>query len=62
MRLQEWIESTGINDKIYDLVEKSYRRGYNDGLAGRNRIFQDPEMDRVATDLIDRVLGGVDDG
>ena len=56
MRLQEWIESTGINDKIYDLVEKSYRRGYNDGLAGRNRIFQDDEMDRLATHLIGRVI------
>ena len=56
MRLQEWIESTGINDEIYKLVEKSYRRGYNDGLAGRNRIFQDDKMDRIATDLIGRVL------
>ena len=56
MRLKEYIEETGINEKIYGFAEKMYQRGYNDGIQGRNRIFQDEEMDKIATDLIGRVL------
>lgn len=56
MRLTEWIEKTGINDAVYRLAEKAYRKGYNDGLLKANRIFQDDEMDKIATDLIGRVL------
>ena len=56
MRLTEMIESSGINEQIYSLAEKMYRKGYNDGFAGRNRIFQDAEMDKIACDLIGRVI------
>ena len=56
MRLTEMIESSGINEHIYSLAERAYRKGYNDGLAGRNRIFQDEAMDKIACDLIGRVI------
>ena len=56
MRLTEMIEQSRINEHLYSLVERAYRKGYNDGLMGRNRIFQDEVMDKIACDLISRVL------
>ena len=56
MRLKEWIEKQGINDAIYTLVERTYRKGYNDGLLRANSIFNDDQTDKLATDLIGRVF------
>jgi len=56
MRLNEWIERQPITDAVYSLAEKAYKKGYQDGLLRANRIFQDEEMDRIATDLISRVI------
>lgn len=61
MRLKEFIQSSGINEQIYSLCQKIYQRGYNDGLTGRNRIFQDDEMDKIACDLISRVINNKDE-
>jgi len=56
MRLKEWIEKQGIIDAIYTLVERTYRKGYNDGLLRANSIFNDDQTDKLATDLIGRVF------
>ena len=56
MRLNEWIEKQPITDAVYKLAENAYRKGYQDGLLRANRIFQDEELDRIATDLISRVI------
>jgi len=56
MRLNEWIEKQPITDAVYKLAENAYRKGYQDGLLRANRIFQDDEMDKLACDLISRVI------
>ena len=56
MRLKEMIEATRINERIYSFAQKIYQKGYSDGIQGRNRIFQDEEMDKIACDLISRVV------
>ena len=62
MRLQEWIEKQGVNDAIFKLAENAYRKGYNDGLIKANQIFADEEMDKLATDLISRVIDNEEGG
>ena len=60
MRLNEWIGNQGVNEAIYKLAENAYKKGYNDGLMKVNQIFQDDQMDKIATGIMDHVFAGGD--
>ena len=56
MLLQEWMQIKGVDLDIFAVLEKVYNKGYRDGERKRNRVLNEEEQDRVADDLIRRVL------
>ena len=56
MMLQEWMQIKGVDLDIFAIFEKVYNKGYRDGERKRNRVLNEEEQDRVADDLIRRVL------
>ena len=56
MLLQEWMQIKGVDLDIFAVLEKVYNKGYRDGARARHRVLNDEELDRVADDLIRRVL------
>ena len=56
MMLQEWMQIKGVDLDIFAVLEKVYNKGYRDGQRYRNRVLNEEEIDRVADDLIRRVL------
>ena len=56
MMLQEWMQIKGVDLDIFAIFEKVYNKGYRDGERKRNRVLNDEEINRVADDLIRRVL------
>ena len=41
---------------MFNIMETIYNKGYRDGERKRHRVLNDEELDRVADDLIRRVL------
>ena len=56
MILQEWMHIKGVDSQMFDIFEKVYNKGYRDGERKRNRVLNEEEQDRIADDLIKRVL------
>ena len=56
MLLQEWMHIKGIDLDIFSIFETIYNKGYRDGARARHRVLNQEEQDRVADDLIRRVL------
>ena len=56
MLLQEWMQVKGIDLDIFAIFERVYNKGCRDGQRNRNRVLNDEEINRVADDLIKRVL------
>ena len=56
MLLEEWMHIKGVDDKLFGILETIYNKGYRDGERKRNRVLNEEEQDRVADDLIRRVL------
>ena len=56
MMLQEWMQVKGIDLDIFAIFEKVYNKGYRDGERKRNRVLNEEELNRVADDLIERVI------
>ena len=56
MLLQDWMQIKGVDLDIFAVLEKVYNKGYRDGQRYRNRVLNEEEIDRVADDLIRRVL------
>ena len=62
MRLNEWIQISGLDENINAIFETIYNKGYRDGARGRNRVLNSEELDRVSRDLISRVIDGGEGG
>ena len=56
MLLEEWMHIKGVDSQMFDIFEKVYNKGYRDGQRCRNRVLNDEELNRVADDLIERVI------
>jgi len=56
MMLQEWMQIKGVDLDIFAIFEKVYNKGYRDGERKRNRVLNEEELNRVADDLIERVI------
>ena len=56
MLLQEWMQIKGVDLDIFAVLEKVYNKGYRDGERKRHRVLNDEELNRVADDLIERVI------
>ena len=56
MLLQDWMQIKGMDLDIFAILEKVYNKGYRDGERKRNRVLNDEELNRVADDLIERVI------
>ena len=56
MLLQDWMQIKGVDLDIFAVLEKVYNKGYRDGERKRNRVLNDEEINRVADDLIKRVI------
>ena len=56
MLLEEWMHIKGVDSQMFDIFEKVYNKGYRDGERKRHRVLNDEELNRVADDLIERVI------
>ena len=56
MLLQDWMQIKGVDLDIFAVLEKVYNKGYRDGARARHRVLNEEEIDRVADNLIRRVL------
>ena len=56
MMLSEWVHIKGLDEKLFAIIETIYNKGYRDGERKRHRVLNDEELNRVADDLIERVI------